>query len=253
MTRTPVWSQATLPAPGTVNQDLVRTGETWALVLDGATPAPGVPSGCEHDVPWLVATLARHLSRRLPSDLPLPLVLHMAITATMRAHQPTCDLTNPNSPSATAALLRLRDDRLDYLVLCDSPICLTHPDGTMTVIADNRAEHLPGGRPYSQRLVERSRNRPGGFWVAGTCPEAAFHALTGSVPAASVSSAALLTDGVTRLVEWYGHTWTSLIGALQDGGPDALLARVRALETAHGAPGRAKPHDDATVAYLTFQ
>ncbi|WP_336206647.1 protein phosphatase 2C domain-containing protein [Nonomuraea sp. LPB2021202275-12-8] len=241
---------ATAAAPGGVNEDYVIAGPSWVVVLDGATAPRGIDSGCVHDVPWLVRTLATALAARLDGDERLPDVLAGAIAATVDAHAATCDLDNPNSPSATVAIARRRGDLLDHLVLCDSAVGLRRRDGTVSVTRDDRLEHLPGGRPYSMELVASQRNRPGGFWVASTCPEAASRALTGSAPVPELCGVALFTDGVTRLADWYGHPWRELVGgAARD--PAALLELVRQEERAHGTEW-GKAHDDATAAWMSL-
>jgi hypothetical protein len=232
-------SHATDAGPGRPNEDLVVTGPDWAVVLDGATPWPGVESGCRHGVRWLVQRLGAALAARL-----------LARVAEVRsAHADGCDLDNPDSPSATAALARMRAGRLEYLVLCDSPVVLRRRTGDITVIADDRLARLPGGRPYSVEQIRANRNAPGGFWVASTRPEAASQARCGSVPLDEVADAVLCTDGVTRLAEWYGHSWPAIFGVLAQDGPAALIGRLRERERAQPHPG-AKQHDDATVIYL---
>lgn len=243
---------ATVAAPGSVNEDYVVAGPSWVAVLDGATAPHGVGSGCVHDVAWLVRTLAAGLAARIDGEPPLSDVLAASIAATMDAHGPGCDLDAPHSPSATVALARRRGERVEYLVLCDSAVGLWRRDGTVTVVRDDRLDALPGGRPYSLELVASLRNRPGGFWVASTCPGAAAEALTGSAPVAALRGVALFTDGVTRLVDWYDHSWERLVTAAAEEGPQALLARVRRRELEHGVPW-GKPHDDATAAWMSFE
>jgi hypothetical protein len=69
----------------------------------------------------------------------------------------------------------------------------------------------------------------------------------------SLTDAALCTDGVTRLAEWYGYPWPRLLGLLRDQGPGALIDLVRAAERAYPHPNpRVKQHDDATVAHLRW-
>jgi hypothetical protein len=244
-------SHATDAGPGRPNEDLVVTGPDWAVVLDGATPWPGVESGCRHGVRWLVQRLGAALAARLLAGGPdpLPALLAGAIAEVRSAHADGCDLDNPDSPSATAALTRMRAGRLEYLVLCDSPVVLRRRTGDITVIADDRLARLPGGRPYSVEQVRANRNAPGGFWVASTRPQAASHAVCGSVPLDEVADAVLCTDGVTRLAEWYGHSWPAIFGVLAQDGPAALIGRLRERERAQPHPG-AKQHDDATVIYL---
>jgi hypothetical protein len=227
------------------NEDYAVCGPGWAVLLDGATQLDGVDSGCVHDVPWLVRRLAAGIVAGLAADeTPLPDVLAAAIQTTCDAHARGCDLSNPDSPSSTVAIVRARAQVLDYLVLGDSPVILRR--GTQIVpICDDRADRLPGGRPYSAELVRRWRNAPGGFWVASTSQQAAREAITGS--ANGVTRAALLTDGVTRLVERYGVTWAELFGALEGpDGPAAVIRRVREAERAAPAP-LGKRHDDATA------
>lgn len=246
-------SHATQAGPGRVNEDYVAAGPDWAVVLDGATPAPGVDSGCRHDLPWLVRQLTLGLSERLTRAGPGALagLLADAIGQLRDAHAGTCDLSNPDSPSTTVAMARVRGGALEYLVLCDSPILLRRADGPCTLIADDRLAGLPGGPPYSTALVREWRNRPGGFWVASTDPAAAFEAVCGSVDLAGLTDAALFTDGVTRLADWYGYPWPLVLTRLRELGPAGLLGLLRAAERAYPHP-RSKQHDDATVAHLAW-
>jgi Protein phosphatase 2C len=294
---------ATRAAPilGRPNEDVAASGPGWAFVLDGATPAPGVATGCRHDVPWLVHRLTIALTARLtqpadaalapspptpsplapsplapsplaPSPLapsPLADLLADAIAELRAAHEDTCDLDNPDSPSSTVAMVRVRGSSLDYLVLCDSPVVLRHADGRITLIEDDRLARLPGGPPYSASLIRARRNRPGGFWVASTDPAAAYQAVTGeagpigltrptgpTAPTAptgptGLTDAALFSDGVTRLAEWYGYPWPRILAHLRDQGPGAVIDLVRAAERSYPHP-RIKQHDDATVVHLRW-
>jgi hypothetical protein len=255
-------SHATQAAPssrGRANEDLAVSGPDWAFVLDGATPARGVATGCRHDVPWLVRRLAAGLAARLAlaTAAPLAHLLADAIAELAGAHQDTCDLSNPDSPSSTVAIARATSATLDYLVLCDSPIALRRAGGRLTLIADGRLAHLPGGPPYHAESIRTRRNRPGGFWVASTDPAAAFQAVSGSVTLTGptendrLTDAVLCTDGVTRLADWYGYPWPEIVARLRDRGPQALIDLLRAAERVY-PHSRKKQHDDATVAHLRW-
>jgi hypothetical protein len=242
---------ATDAGQGGHNEDSVVAGDGFAVVLDGATAEPDTDTGCLHGVRWFARQLTGRLAARLAVDTPVPLtdVLHGAIEDVGRSHVDTCDLGNPCSPSATAAILRRRGDLVDYLVLGDSPIVLERADGTLVPVVDDRLARYTG----SWADLHRIRNVPGGFWIAGNTPEAARHAVVGSVPAVGLRHAALLTDGVTRLVERYGWTWRDLLGALDKWGPAEVISLTRAAE--RGTPhGRfvGKRHDDATAALCRF-
>jgi hypothetical protein len=146
---------------------------------------------------------------------------------------------------------RAGNGRLDYLVLCDSPLLLRHPGGQVTLITDDRLARLAGGGRHGTGLIRAHRNQPGGFWVASTHPGAAYQAVRGSVILDSVTDAALLTDGVSRLAEWYGYSWPDIFARLRDAGPAGLIDLVRSAEVASPRPG-AKQHDDATAVHLRF-
>jgi protein phosphatase 2C-like protein len=246
-------SYATEATPDRANEDYVVAGPDWVVVLDGATQRPDVEPGCVHDPRWLVHRLGAALAGRLtdaPSH-PLPQLLASAIEAVGAVHGDGCDLTNPDSPSAAVALLRRRDERLEWLVLADCAVVVDLED-RVEVTLDDRLARLPS---YTTEAVRALRNTPQGFWVAGTRPEAAYEALTGSCELSGVRRAAVLTDGATRLVERFGVLgWPGLLDLLDTAGPAELIRRTRAAERAENPAERArlrgKPHDDATAVLL---
>ncbi|TNY38823.1 protein phosphatase 2C domain-containing protein [Thermomonospora catenispora] len=248
-------SYASVAAPGLPNEDRAVTGDGWAVLLDGATVRPGVDSGCVHGPRWLAGRLAGALARRLAGGTRAALadVLAESIAETCDAHR-GCDLANPDSPSATAAIVRAREGRLDWLVLADSPVVVDLGD-RLEVICDDRVARLPS---YTPEAVRALRNSPDGFWVASTRPEAAYEALTGSVALADVRRAALFSDGAARLVERFGRLdWPALVDLLDREGPLELVRRTREAERAETEAERAvrrgKPHDDATAVLLRFR
>jgi hypothetical protein len=170
-------------------------------------------------------------------------------------------------------VLRQTDRALDYLVLSDASVLVATTSGVVSV-ADKRVEQLvsdlaqavktaPVGSPERKaRLDElvtqqrKLRNVPGGYWLAGAVPEAAEHALTGSVPLAEVRGAAAMTDGASCLVDLYEQlAWEQAPAELASGGPAAWIERVRRAESEDPQATkwlRYKQGDDATVAYIEF-
>ncbi|MGH8793595.1 MAG: protein phosphatase 2C domain-containing protein [Stackebrandtia sp.] len=244
-------SAATRPQPGRVNDDAYIVGPSFAAVLDGCTEPVGRDSGCVHDVPWLTGRLCARLAAGLfgGEDRGLDEILAEAIARVRDDHGGACDLSNPDSPSSTATLLRLRGDAVDYLVLGDSPLALRTADGAVEAIVDDRVEHLPS---YTYDAVARLRNHADGFWVASTEPEAAARALSGSRRRADVASALLLTDGASRLVDRYGRGWADVMSLADKAGPEAVVCEAHE-EDARVADVRGKRHDDATVVFCRFE
>lgn len=240
------------PAPGAVNEDLVLTGNSFAVVLDGATRSVE-STGCVHDVPWLVRMLGGHLWRLLAADdgRPLPVLLAAAITALREDHGASCDLEHRDSPSSTVAVLRRRGAWLDCLSLADTAVAVELHDGAVEVVLDPRAALLAA---VSVTELSGLRNRDEGFWVASTRPEAALRAATRTFALADVRSAALASDGVTRLVDRYGWSWPKVLHELTQAGPDAVVDAVRVAESAAGQHARfpGKKHDDASAVVCRF-
>jgi hypothetical protein len=241
---------ATEATPGQVNEDFVVAGADWAVVLDGATPRAEVDGGCVHGPAWLVRRLGGRLAQLLAEETrePLTEILAEGIKTTVATHSGTCDLGNPDSPSAAVAMLRRRGEVFEWLVLADSPVVLDL-DGAVRAVVDDRVGRLPS---YTIDAVRAARNSPGGFWVASTRPEAAHEAITGSAETLRVRRAALFSDGAARLVERFGVTdWEGLLDLLDRLGPVQLIERTRGAERAETdterAGRRGKRHDDATV------
>jgi hypothetical protein len=262
-------------SPGSMskpNEDFVAASSSVAIVLDGLTAPPALGTGCVHGTPWFVTRLGTQLvgAATTAREEPLQDLVASAITRVADSHAHTCDLDHPGTPSSSLAILREQDQRVEYLLLFDSVIVLDGTSG-LTIVSDRRVdavaqeEHLatrthPIGSPAHQDRVQAlieaqrpHRNQPGGYWVAAAKPTAAYQAVTGSWPNDQVSCAALLSDGVSCLVELYAVVdWTELLGILHQHGPTHVISRVREAEDADPTGARwprYKRSDDATVAF----
>jgi hypothetical protein len=147
--------------------------------------------------------------------------------------------------------------------------------GQVSVVSDERldtamaelrdtAAGLPGGgadpmtRFRHAVLSQRERmNRTHGYWVAAADPDAAYHAVTGTLPLrgpGALRRAALLSDGASCAVEQFGlFDWARLLDVTAAEGPEGLIGRVRAAERDH--PDRLRRHkrtDDASVVFCEF-
>ncbi|WP_108999716.1 protein phosphatase 2C domain-containing protein [Streptomyces rishiriensis] len=254
------------------NEDWVAGTPTLAVVLDGLSTA-GLETGCQHGVPWYVAHLGSQIVSALAeSNTPLTVGLASALERVAALH-PQCDLSNPGTPSATVAILRERQGFLDHLVLADSPVVLDGHQG-ISVITDLRVDqilpelkaevarhetHTAGHKQALRDLVtaqRETRNTTTGYWVAAADPEAANHALTGTVPVGDVRAAALLSDGAACLVTDYAmSTWPEVFTTLRTVGPRGLIDTVRKVEATDPRGQRwprYKSGDDAAVAFCQW-
>lgn len=263
----------TQPGGTAPNEDWVASTPTLAVVLDGLSTV-GLDTGCRHGVPWYVAHLGSQLVASL-ADPSTPLAAGFASALEhVAALHPECDLGNPGTPSATVAILREREGCLDHLVLADSPIVLEGAEG-FTVLTDLRVDEiLPDLRTEVERhetntkeheealrrfvtAQRQTRNTSDGYWVAAASAEAAEHVRAGTTSIQGVRSAAVMSDGVSRLVtEYRMATWLEVFTTLHSGGPQELIANVRKTE-ATDPTGRRWPRyksgDDATVAFCQWE
>ncbi|WP_381552913.1 integrase [Streptomyces eurythermus] len=262
---------ATLPAdPERENEDFAASTPGAAVLLDGAGVG-GAETGCTHGVAWFSGTLGGLLLQAISRSPARPLAECLAdsIDRVRSLHSDSCDLTYRASPTSTVVAARINGARLEYLVLGDSSLLLEEKDGSTTVVTDRRLDEvgkrlrgpvdaLPTGSPeHSAALADYRealtglRNRPGGFWIAGPDPQAAEHALTGTVALDSLSTVTLLSDGATRLVDRFQLAdWAQYLDVLACSGPDELIRRVREVEKSDPDGRRwprGKAHDDATV------
>jgi hypothetical protein len=261
-------------APGHHNEDFAAANANGIVLLDGAGLADVDDGGCVHGVAWYAHHLGNAILRGLaePGGCRTHLrgVLADAIERVAGMHCSTCDLNHPGTPTATVVVAQLAQDRLSYLVLADSTLVIRR-HGTYQVITDAREAHVgatlrgpmdaaAGGSPEHHSALRdyvaemrAYRNRPGGYWVAGSDPDVAEQAITGSVPLADVESVGLFSDGATRLVYRFGlRTWSEMLTTVATVGPAEVIRQVREAERSDPTCSRwprAKVYDDATIAF----
>ena len=95
--------------------------------------------------------------------------------------------------------------------------------------------------------LRANRNQPGGFWLAKDDPRAADEAITGHCPLSELTSAVLLSNGASRIVDRFQLLdWPQVTDLLAAHGPAEIIQRVRQAEARHAVAA-----DDATVAHCT--
>jgi Protein phosphatase 2C len=243
------------------NEDWAGVSPSVAVVLDGVTIPSGIASSCAHGTPWYVEHLGSQLmANAVNADISLPDALAHAITTVANSHSSTCDISQVSAPSATVAAIRLSETAVDYLVLADTTITLAH-GSKIEVITDDRVastvNDLAGRDNIGQLIMERRaryRNTEGGYWVAAADPIAATNAITGRIPRSDFRHAALMTDGVTRIVTPFQQTdWRGLLALALESGPAAVIQHVRTVESDDSLRQRwpsFKARDDATIAVI---
>ena len=267
---------------GRPNEDAFAVLPTLLVVADGATSPASLGDGCIHGPAWyarhlVAAVVAAHSADpdAAPSDL-----TRIGDHAHDRFAFRHLRCRTPRDPVGDCCHPLFDTSGLGrWLVLGDCT--LLHDNGTeLLVVTDNRLSNsslaereaikVPGGasdpsehlrRVDALVLAQRNhRNRPGGFWVASSNPEAAYHAYVGNLQhdaSSTVNRAALLTDGASSVVDTYAFaTWAEVMKVMEAEGPGSLLKIARSIELddqyADSFP-RIKFSDDATALFATWR
>jgi hypothetical protein len=240
------------------NEDWVAISPTTAIVLDGVTVFKEVKTGCMHGTPWYVNQLGtRFLAAALDQDISLRYALRTAISGVAGLHADVCDLDQIGAPSA----IRKTGQLIEHLVLADVTIVVNSIHG-LTVVSDERvssavddlAEQNTSNAEVMKRR-KRYRNKRGGYWVAAADPDVVEHAKTGRLPIDGFRCAAIMSDGVSRLVSPFEQTdWPGILSLVQNVGPAALIDHIREVESSDMERTRwprFKVSDDATIAFIS--
>lgn len=204
-----LFATAQYPCPED-SQDRVFTTDHAAVVLDGASAflPVDIPTGTYVDK--LGKEITGSLERDPAGELSEIVAHAIAATAT------DLGLSPGESPSSTVTIVRVRTNEVDLFALGDGAIY--YGDGERTLeLTDTRLAELgiPEHRHYRERLAEghgydeyhrellgrlqrqqrQRRNRPDGYWIAETEPEAARHAIERTLPRTQIEWAVLATDG----------------------------------------------------------
>ncbi|MFJ6152536.1 hypothetical protein [Micromonospora profundi] len=244
---------------GRTNEDFAGAVASGMVLVDGAGGITGVEKVCRHGVTWYATRLGGALLGGLSGDRSLRDVLAESIERVTDQHRDTCDVTHPISPFAAVAMLRFSDGLVEHLVLGDAVVLVGRAGAAPFVAHDPREVVIArsfearlkgvaeGSDEYRRLLLELRgrRNSPGGFWVAKDDPHVVDEAVCGSCPADEVTTAVLLSNGASRLVDTFGRTdWAGLLHLLETGGPDEVIRRVREIEARDGVAT-----DDATIVF----
>lgn len=257
-------------AGGAQNQDAYIIGDNFAGVFDGASNHSNTKNGGQNAV-WYVHTLAQAVKDSLSSTLPLEAAVHEAIAATAQQFRGT----PAECPTSTVALARWSDRGVETYVLGDSYIILMGLGQHARVISDLRMQKFGDNlrQLYRKRLRASSgfdkehhaileqlqiaqlgaRNVPGGYWIAGSDPDASAHGLKQSFPRDQYTSLMLATDGgITPRT--YGLL--SDFDELSANNLFELLRQTHAAEE-NDSEGlkwpRSKRHDDKTLVFVDLK
>ncbi|PTQ08224.1 hypothetical protein CLG96_16130 [Sphingomonas oleivorans] len=264
-----------------INEDVVGYCDEAAWVIDGATGLGPSLLGVESDAAWLAGLIDRSLRAAFARDpeQPTRAILRSVIETCrdavehhkMRPGEDACEL-----PSAAFAMVRATPDGAEISTLGDCRVAYQAPDGTARLfgrtaltaieartiaeakrlLADDPTLDNAGLRAGLADILRDNRrlmNRPGGYWIMSTTPEAADH-VDQTLIAGSEIHCAIASDGFLRLQDLFGLLDADAMLAVDTADKlSGRLTELRAIEQQDAACRRfprVKIRDDASFIRL---
>lgn len=257
--------EAATLAGGKVNQDYYAYGETYALVLDGASSF--LPEQTSIDAATYVKALGEALSAQL-EDCALNGIPDVAASAIKKITE-KYELNEESSPNSTVVIAKWDQEKVATYVLGDSSCVIVNVGGEITEITDSRMAQFGDKmrQTYKCRLSAGSgfddghkqllhklqseqklhRNTRDGYWIAGANSVAGLNGLLNIFSRATVREVWLMSDG--GLVSFQSAS-RQLREAIPKIPVDQMLTKQHEAETKDlkGASfPRSKLHDDKTI------
>lgn len=209
------------------NEDSVALNGYSGIVVDGASGVGddgwNLPGSAAQ---WFSGCLAQILSVRL-CDPWVPITDALAEASTQLRAEWTALSSSPAEagPSGAVAGVRMRADDVELFTLGDCTTLVELVDGSVDLLHDLTVPRLdaamveemvqaarrlgvriPEARPAVKDRIcrqRRTRNTPGGYWIADLTGAGSAHVLTARYPADRVRRIAIMSDGFAVARTWF--------------------------------------------------
>ncbi len=237
-----------------VNEDSLYCDSKIAMVVDGASSL--AESRGESSARWLVDRFVRYVVSSYDDGVSLKELVREAINRVVESYvreygEPVED--RAFWPSASASIILVRGEYLEYMVFGDSPIILYPKASEPIVVRDYRLvqldeevvrlihRHIVDGMEFSQvyrevlpvlRKHRRMLCTPEGYAAISLDIACVEHALYGRVRAEELEYVIMSTDGFMRIVDVFRYIedYETLLSEALSKGLASLLVKLRELE-----------------------
>lgn len=260
--------EAATLAGGELNQDYYAYGETYALVLDGASSF--LPEKTSIDAATYVKALGETLAEKLECCHldEVPGVVTESIGDVTKKY----DLVENSAPSSTVVIAKWNQRQIVTYVLGDSYCVVDDGSGKRTLVTDDRITQLGAslretyrrrqaagsGFDSAHRMLLRQiqmvqkqyRNSDEGYWIAAAVPEAGVKGISFRFDLKEVRSVILASDGGFSSIR--DEEAVTLLHAGKNKVYEILeSAQKREQQDQRGQKvPRSKVHDDKTVVLI---
>lgn len=214
------------------NEDTVGFTKTSAFIIDGASGLTRTNvTNSENDVYWYITQWKEVLKTNLDADKNLKEILKDSIKIIRSRFYSIADKEKVNAldyPSAAIAIVRLRNNNIEYFILGDCSIVLKHVDGKVYYLKDDRVTKLDNlvikniieeyqnnmnedkiFKGFSEKTLDMLRenrlkkNTDTGYWILEFDEKAIDEGIYGSFPATDSVGAVLMSDGFSAAIDNY--------------------------------------------------
>ncbi|WML36697.1 protein phosphatase 2C domain-containing protein [Clostridium sp. OS1-26] len=240
------------------NEDIVFASSFYGWVIDGATGlAKKNITGCTSDAAWFVKAWDEYLKKNIDNmSLTLKQIINNGMEFVEREFY-KLDKTNSidklSIPSASIALIRINNNKIEYFLLGDCTLIAENVDGKHIKIKDKSVEKLDGiaieelkgymkedglnfneaRNRVSDLLIKHRllKNTPKGYWVLEFNREAIDNAIVGELEFEQYKKVLLMSDGFAAIADVYKHIeHSSIIGAVEKLGLNRVYEIIREIE-----------------------
>lgn len=144
------------------NEDVFAVGNSYLLVIDGATGlGKNNVMGVGDDAMWFAHLMKEEISNRINENISLSDIVTKAIEKVQSAYAMDIDeVEKIDMPSGCIALFRERDDNIEFFGLGDTCGVIEFNDGSIEVISDKNLEQLDQTVIEKMQLLSKEQAIP---------------------------------------------------------------------------------------------
>ncbi len=259
------------------NEDSCYATENFMFVVDGATGLYKTNyTPFTSDAVWLSQYISNYLKEELSNiDKSLGEIVSDAVKSSVNAFESYySEQKEVGYPSATGSIVRINENKLEYLVIGDSPILIEDKNGTVTelfepqlrkldksVIADmvehagTKGLHINESIEFVREKLRHNRglaNTPEGYHSISKDISVGEKALTGEFLIKDIKTVAILSDGFAQHFELLkcSENATDFMSQLKSKSINELYSEITASQNSDphfNQYPRIKHSDDASI------
>lgn len=264
-----------------VNEDVFNIVENAAWVIDGATGLTNKRiTDFKSDAQWYASRWNSYLTENINSNSDINEIIKEGITFIKKEYEGFKGfdkLSELDYPCAAIALIRIKNNKIEYYVLGDSSLVYKCDGGNTSEIYDKHLEELEVSILNKIKAVKREKNinmleakaycleeikntrmlknTNEGYWILELDEQAADHAICGSIDAQNNIKVFMTSDGFSQYYDTINiaENCEEFLDLAEANDMNTLCEKLRLEQDKDSLCNkypRLKKSDDATLVYL---